>query len=329
MNLTLFKKLHASGLVTEQEWQRVQSHSSRSIAVNWDVKTLLYAGILMLTTGLGILIYKNIDTIGHMAIVITIAVAMVACFGYCFLRSTPFSFSKKGSPSVVFDYVLLTACLLLLILVGYLQFQFQLFGNRWGLATFIPMIILFFCAYYFDHLGILSMAIVNLAAWFGISVTPLQMLRQNDFSSSRIILSGIVLGILLVVVALFSIRMKIKEHFSFTYKNFGVHILCISTIAAVIHFDQWYLLYFLLLAGITAFLFMQSLQERSFYFLVVATLYFYVGLSYVVINFINNLGSFGEPQLYLTLLYLLGSSIGLVFFLIRYNRTIKSHDSIR
>jgi hypothetical protein len=67
------------------------------------------------------------------------------------------------------DYILLLGCLLLLILIAYLQFQYNVFGNRYGLATFIPMVLLFISAYYFDHIGVLTMAITNLAAWAGIT----------------------------------------------------------------------------------------------------------------------------------------------------------------
>jgi hypothetical protein len=329
MDQFFFQNLFDQGLINEQELQRVEMDAARPISIHWDLKMLLYIGILLLTTGLGITIYKNIDTIGHLAIVIFIAVATLACFTYCFIKSTRFSVAKVTSPNTIFDYVLLTGCLLLLIFIGYIQFQYNVFGNRWGMATFIPMIVLFFCAYYFDHLGVLSMAIVNLAAWFGITVTPLHMLKENDFSSDRIIFTGILLGLLLIVLAIFSIRMKLKPHFAFTYKNFGVHLLCISTIAASVHFGTYYFLFFLALAGITTYLFLQSLKERSFYFLVIATLYFYIGLSYVIINAVVKLGTFGEGQLYLILLYLLGSAIGLIMFLIRYNRIIKSYDSIR
>ena len=45
------------------------------------------------------------------------------------------------------------------------------------------MVVLFFTAYYFDHIGVLSMAIVNLAAWLGLAVTPMEILRENDFSN--------------------------------------------------------------------------------------------------------------------------------------------------
>jgi len=47
--------------------------------------------------------------------------------------------------------------------IGYLQYQYSAFGTHYGMATLIPMLALFLIAYYFDHLGILSLAIANLA----------------------------------------------------------------------------------------------------------------------------------------------------------------------
>jgi hypothetical protein len=69
--------------------------------------------------------------------------------------------TKVEAPTPFFDYILLLGCLTFITLVGYSQVQFTIFGQRFGLAVFIPMIVLFFSAYYFDHLGVLSMAITN------------------------------------------------------------------------------------------------------------------------------------------------------------------------
>jgi hypothetical protein len=95
-------------------------------------------------------------------------------FYYCVYKKQPFSFNKAAAPNSFFDYVLLLACLTFIIFIGYIQYQYKIFGDRYGLATFFPMLVLFVSAYYFDHLGILSMAITNLGAWVGLTVTPLK-----------------------------------------------------------------------------------------------------------------------------------------------------------
>ena len=73
------------------------------------------------------------------------------------------------------------------------------------------MLLLFIVAYYFDHLGVLSLAITNLAAWVGITATPTRILKHNDFNSERTIYSALVLGIVLIAVALLSVTKKVKD----------------------------------------------------------------------------------------------------------------------
>src|SRR5205085_7633389 len=134
-------------------------------------------------------------------------------FLYCERKKLPFSLSKVKSPNAWFDYILLLGCLTLLILIAYLQFQYNVFGNAYGLATFIPMVILFFCAYYFDHLGVLSLAVTNLAAWMGIAVTPLKIFKANNFADTQIIFAGLLLGVFLVIMSRISTIKNIKPHF--------------------------------------------------------------------------------------------------------------------
>lgn len=323
MNIQIFHQLHTEGLITDETLDKIKTgEANRPISLTRELKALMYAGVLLLTTGLGIIVYKNLDSIGHLAIVICIALAAACCFAYCAAKAPPFSFQKVDTANILRDYILLLGCMLLLILIGYLQYQYQVFGNRWGMATFVPMVILFISAYYFDHLGVLSLAIVNLAAWAGITVTPLHILQSNDFDDARIIFTGFGLGVLLLVLSFISLRRNIKAHFSFTYKNFGVHILFISAIAAMVHFSSSYAFWFLPLAGLAVFQFLEAKKEKSFYFLVITTLYFYAGISYLVIRFLFQT-SFDEGALYLALFYFIVSGLVLALFLIHYNKLFK------
>jgi hypothetical protein len=231
MNLALFEKLLQQDLISEDEVDRIKKLQERPVSVHWDLRTLLYTGILLVTTALGILVYENIDTIGHSIIITAIGILCAACFIYCYNKAKGYSPAKTESPGILYDYILLAGCLLLLSFIGYLQYQYNVFGNRWGLAVFIPMIILFFAAYYFDHLGVLSIAITNLAAWLGITVTPAEILKENNFNDTRLIYTGIALGAGLIIFSVLTNRKNIKKHFAFTYKNFGAHILFIALLA--------------------------------------------------------------------------------------------------
>jgi hypothetical protein len=327
VDTALFKKLYNEQLITGKELNDIEQQQNGPVSVFWDVTTLLYFGVLLITAGLGIVVYKNIDTIGHTIIVATIGLLCATCFVYCFNKGKGFSYVKVESPNVLFDYVVLAGCLLMLTFVGYLQFAYNVFGSDWGLATFIPMIALFFAAYYFDHLGVLTMAITNLAAWAGFTVAPLKVLDNNDFDDTRLIFTGMVLGAGLIGFAFLSIHKKLKAHFAFTYQNFGVHILLISLFAAMFQFERIYLVLFAIIMGVTLLLYRYAVKENSFYFLVVSLLYGYVAVSFVLLQLLSLAGR-GEGMFYLVSIYFIASGIGLIWLIIRYSKTFKKDAHI-
>jgi hypothetical protein len=319
MNIYIFEKLFEEEFITGTALENIRDKEKKKLfSLHWELKTLLYLGIVLLTTGLGILIYKNLDTIGHQVIVLSIAVGCAACFGYCFKKSSGFTRLKNPVIKIWPDYILLLGCLLLLIFIAYIQFQYNIFGNRLGMATFIPMIILFVSAYYFDHIGVLSMAITNLAAWAGITVTPLHILQDNDFNSTNIIYTGLALGVVLLAVAQLSVSKNFKAHFAFTYKNFGANVLLISCLAALFSINY---LWFLLLGGACSYLFISAIREKSFYFIVITLLYAYVGISYMVIRMLSTIGDIGS--VYLGLFYFILSGIFLIRVMMSYNKQFK------
>jgi len=328
VNIPLFEQLQKEGLISDLSLQKVKQRANTPLfSVHWELKTILYLGILLLTGGLGILIYKNIDTIGHQAILTAIGLLCIGCFYYCERKKLPFAITKVPAPNSFFDYILLLGCLTLITFITYLQVQYTAFGNAYGLATFIPMVILFFCAYYFDHLGILSMAIANLAAWMGIAITPLSIFKANNFEDAKVIFAGLLLGVALTVIAWGSKQKNIKAHFCFTYTNFGMNILFIACLAGMFYFDNFYPLWLLPLAGTVFYFYKRSLATASFYFMLMLTLYGYTGISYVIIRMIVD----GIPDLgaaYFIFMYFISSGIGVIIFVTRMNKKIKHNDSI-
>jgi len=325
MNISLFEKLHADGIITDASLLNVKAGSAKQpFSLHWELKTFLYLGVLLLSGGIGIIIYKNIDSIGHQVILLIIAAISAGSFIYCFKKKLPFSLGKCVSPNSFFDYILLLGCLTFISFVGYLQVQYNVFGTRYGLATSIPMLVLFFSAYYFDHIGILSLAITNLAAWAGLAITPLKILKSNDFNSNTIIMTGLFLGVILIGAGILTGRKKLKPHFEFTYTNFGTHLLFISCLAAMFYFEQFYLLWFIALIAISYFFYQKAINEKSFYFLLILSLYFYIGLSSVVIRLLFDSANLDIAGIYLAFIYFIVSAIGIIFFLMKMNKKIKA-----
>lgn len=325
MNLQFFEQLAAEGIVEPSTVDKVREiEKNPRISLHWDLRTLLYLGILMLTTGLGIIVYKNIDHISHIAVLGFIAAVSIACFMYCFRKASPWSRDKVHPPNTFFDYVLLLGCLCLLIFLAYAQFKFHIFGTQYGMATAVPMALLFFCAYYFDHLGVLTMAITNFAAWVGIVATPAQLLAENNFNSSSIIITGVLLGLVLLGAAELSRRFNFKNYFAFTYSNVGMHVLYIFLMSALFHFDHTYLLWFVAIAVTSFYFYQQAKQRSSFYLMLVMSFYSYVAVGYAFVRLVF-FTLFGDTAGYeLGLMYFIGSGVCLIIFLVRQNKNLRS-----
>src|SRR4051812_39862484 len=106
MNTTLFGKLHEEQLISASSLDKIKAHQ-QLFSLHWELRIILYLGILLLTGGLGILVYKNIDSIGHQFVLLFIGLVSVACFYYGFKRKFPFSTERVKAPNPYFDYVLL------------------------------------------------------------------------------------------------------------------------------------------------------------------------------------------------------------------------------
>jgi hypothetical protein len=186
------------------------------------------------------------------------------------------------------------------------------------------MLILFASAYFFDHLGVLSLAITNMAAWVGITVTPLRLLRENDFNNTVIIHTGLALGVFLILLGVVSVYKNYKKHFEFTYLNFGINLLFIAGLAGLFSFGRIYGIWFLVLAGVAVYLGLEAFKRKSFYFLLIIILYTYIALSYVIVRFLATMPNADMGALYLGLFYFILSAIGIVRLLIILNRKMKN-----
>jgi hypothetical protein len=280
----ILTQLKSAAFLTAEEADRLKNAElNKPFSVHWELKTLLYLGVILLNIGLGYLIYQHMDTIGHAAIIAVISLICLGCFYYAARTAQPFSLNEIKSPTLYFDYAVLLGCLTFLIVEGYLQYQYGVFGTKYSLAALIPVFLFFPVAYYFDHRGALSLAIVALGSWVGLTITPLELLNQNDFSNHLLVYTGILLGILLSLIGLISALKNVKKHFSFAYFNFGIHLFFISALTALFNFNQLYLFIPLIILGLIGYIFYAE-KTHSFYLFLVASIYGYIALTYLIIK---------------------------------------------
>ena len=307
MRLTL-QYLKNRSIISEDAMHVISDkYEQQPMSVFWHLKSMLYVGILMLTGGLGIILYQNIDSIGHVTIVIFTALLMTGTIGWCFYKYPAFSWKKTDADSPWADYVLMLGTLTMLVLVGYLQYQFNVFGTRYGLATFIPTAALFFLAYRFDHVGVLTLAIVGFATWIGINIGPRDILN-NDFSNWEVVQAGITVSASCFAIGYLGILKNLKSHFSHTYYNVAYHVYSITLLAGAASFPYTWLWLLALLGGVLLCLrYAQSIH--SFYFALVSIACGYIAVSWL---FILIVGETSELSVYLYMIFFIASALGFI-----------------
>ena len=316
----LLNELQKKQIINDQQKKIIVDYEKNKLfSAHWELKACLYVGILMLNAGLAWLIYQNIDSIGHQAVIAGIAAITIFCFWYSFKHIQPFSKFEIKSTSPFSSYILLLGCLTFLILEGYLQFQYNIFGTQYGLATFLPVIVFFPIAYLFDHRGILSMAITAFASWLGVTVSPAAIFN-NGLEQNNLIYTGLLLGILLCTAAYLSHKYDFKKHFNFTFLNFGGNILFIAALSGLIFLEN-YLVFFPIIILFSVAFIKYAINSGSFYFFTVPVIYAYWALSYLILQ----IPAF---QSILILYYFIISSIILIVFLIKYREIMKLKSKI-
>jgi hypothetical protein len=316
-------QVYKDGHIDANQFAKIRAAESEQLfSIHWELRTILYLGILLLSSGIGILVYLNIDTIGHQAILASIAAAVAGCFYFAFKHKLPYQNEKVIHASPFFDYIVLLGCMLFALFIGYFQYQYAPFGEHYGILVFIPTVVAFYIAYRFDHKGVLSLGITGLAGTFGLSVSPRQLIEQNNFSDLSVVFTAFALGILLGTWAWYSDKKNIKRHFSFTYHNFSLNIMCIAALAAL--FDQdLKIISLLVLAGICIYFIRYAFKEKSYLFFLLSILYGYIGVTYFVFYLLSRIDHINEGIFLLGMLYVIGSAIGVILLFLNLKKIVK------
>ncbi|HEY1193319.1 DUF2157 domain-containing protein [Flavobacterium sp.] len=319
--------LWEKGLITENQFDEIKSYRNLNIfSVNAELKLFLYLSVLLFTSGIGILIYENIDSIGHIAILSLLLIVIAVCFYYCFKNSKGFQKEETTFEHPVLEYLVLAGNILTCIFIGYLQFQYKPFGEHYGLATLVPTIVSFFCAYYFDNRSVLTIAVTGLAAYVGLSVTPQSLLDDNNFYANQSLsYSAILLGGLLILWTIYSKRISLKTHFTLIFLTFALHIISIAAISNFFDYNslEWIIFAFILL-GSTFYFYKISHELKAMSLYVFMILYAYIGANLVLFRIFENVdfSDIWELLFFLLPVYFVGSIIMFIKLIKNFHKEI-------
>lgn len=325
-NLT--QQLFDQNCLSAKQLENITEYRSRGLfSLRVELTTFLYISIMMFTTGVGILIYKNIETIGHSILLIIILLVASGCFYFSFKNSTGFRKNESSFTNPLFDYLVLAANLLFCVFVGYLQFQYQVFGTYYGISTLLPTFVTLFSAYYFDNKSVLSIGITGLAAFFGLSVTPQTLLDSGNYSIDALSYTAILFGFGLLAWTYYSFYHNLKTHFALLFNTFALHLIFIACITNM--FKEYWFVSALILVGAGFLFHKKSYQLESVSILVFTVIYSYISLNILIYKIIETTDTlnFFIIFAYLAPLYFIGSIV-LFIQLVKKFRTRIFHDSI-
>src|SRR4029077_10919013 len=106
------KLVEAGALPPEAAPRLLRVARGELVSVHWELRALLYVGVLLIPGGVGLLVKENLDRIGPVAIAVGIGLAAAAALAWVIARAPPFSWGPSPSPHLAFDYMLLLGVLL-------------------------------------------------------------------------------------------------------------------------------------------------------------------------------------------------------------------------
>ncbi len=313
--------LYEKGLLPEADYQKLRAIAQRKIfSVYGELRTLLYLGVLLFSTGAGIFIYNNIGQIGHYLSLFVLLAATVGCFWFVTKKQLPFSKSRTESANPYFDYSLLLGCLLVVIDLGYLQFLFGWFTNYVSWLSLFTAVVFFYFAYRQDHLGVLSLGITALASFWGLAISPANFYAFNFFEQPQLHWVAVFFGAGIFAAALLLERFGIKAHFTKTYLNFGVLIGFFGSTSMLFNgSDENYAVAIgqVLAAAILGF---YSYKKETVLYMIYAYIFGFIAFTYILVVATKS------ENLTFWMLYLMAVSFGFVKSIMTVRKRFK-HDS--
>ena len=219
--VSAIESLRGQGVLSEAQAASFLPPARRElVSIRAELKTLLYGGVLLAVSGVGLFLKVNHERIGPTAIASLLAAAAAACFLFVLRRSPPFSWGASSSTHVAADYLLLLGVLLVGSDLAYLETRFRFLGPDWAYHLLVLSAVAFAAAYRFDSRVVLSLALSSFAAWRGLSTRfPFEAVVDGRLSEVR--LNAILCSALFLAAAAVSVRTGRKAHFEGVYTGFG------------------------------------------------------------------------------------------------------------
>ncbi len=289
------------------------------VSLYYELRLLLYLGILLFTGGVGYIAYQNLGQIGHLGVMTLMLIGIGMCGYYIAQKSFPYSHSEVKVDHIYFDYFLILGSLLIISLFTYVQVYFDLVEQLLQVSSIITALLFFFMAYRYDNKAVLSMGITAAAAAFGLTISPVNWVSGSWLPGTDLYVTGAFFGAGLLGIGQFLSKNGVKKHFSFTYFNFGL-ILYYCSIISFVFDSEWQVAIAFLLFFSAGAISYYTWTKKAFVFFLYSSIASYIGFTYLFVKLLT----MGNNEGFILLIYYFPiSCIAYVMLLIKH----KNHFS--
>ena len=308
----LLKKMEERRIIpASQAALLLDLHEKRVVGVHQELRVLLYAGLLLVLAGAGWTVKTHFASLGDLAVISALSLCAAAAFFYCVRKGPAFDRGRVATPTMAFDYILFFGCAFFAMDLAYLETRFGMLGSGWMHYLLLSTLLFGALAYRYDNRLVLSMALSSFAAWFGFTLSDVSVFRFDAYWR----IYAITYAAFVFAAGLVSHRLDVKKHFFDIWLNFAIHFLCLALLAGVFEY-KILSLYFPLLAAACVLIAIYALRSRRFFYMLFAIGYGYIGLSFVLVDWI-------EREVVLIFTYFVVSSLTVVWTVFKLSRRFK------
>lgn len=204
------------------------------LSVHRELRALLYAGVLLATGGVGLLVKQNLERIGPLVIAAALAVAAAAALAWVVRVAPPFSWQQVESPNLAFDYILLLGILLVASDLAYVELHFGLLGAYLSWHLLIVAVLAGAAAVRFDSRVLFSLALSSFAAWRGVSLARARS-AEWFLAGPAVRWNAIACGVLFAALGYGLARTGRKAHFEPVAVHLGWLLVLCGLAAGMTH----------------------------------------------------------------------------------------------
>jgi predicted membrane protein DUF2157 len=184
------------------------------VSVRAELRLLHYGGVLLVMAGVGLLVRENLERIGPLTIAIALWAAAAGALFWAWRHRAPFSWGEAPSPHLAFDYILLLGVLLTGAALAYVEVQFTPLGENWRHHLLLMAVVAATLAVRGDSKLVAAVALTTLAAWRGVSASPLERAFWSGLEAEGALrANAVVTGLAFLALAWALVRFQRKAHF--------------------------------------------------------------------------------------------------------------------